>query len=583
MNNNYVKITLLKIKTIVWILFGVVCAVLLLKSFHHDQLIQHKIEKQHERRPIYYDDGLRTEWNFKILKHYDHSKLHKWSKVRTKRELGSQGENGSAFVLSDAQKPLMKQLWDKHNYNLLASQMISVRRSLPDLRFPECHPLVYPEKLPTTSIIIIFHNEDISTLLRTIWSIIDRSPRELLKEIILVDDFSSDKNLTHKIHGNFTHLSINIKIIHNARREGLIRSRLIGAKEAKGEVLTFFDSHIECTEGWLQPILSRIASDRSVVAVPVIDRISAYDMSYSPYSASLGINGFRWHLIFTNMSVPQRERIRTNFDRTAPLRTPTHIGCSFAVDREFFFEIGSYDSMMNIWGSENLEMALRVWQCGGSLEILPCSRVGHLFRISNYGFDGDATVIKARNNVRLVEVWMDDFKQLFYAANPKSKGVQPGNLTDRIALKSRFKCKSFRWYLEHVYPESNWLKDYVFFGEVVSVADKTCLDLYKAREKEQLALFGCHHSGANQFFAFEKNGQIITAEELCVGVSDDKISVILVECSQHPTQLWSYEKKNQWIIHIETGLCLKNEMSKAVLANCEKSDKDINWELNSTN
>lgn len=60
------------------------------------------------------------------------------------------------------------------------------------------------------------------------------------------------------------------------------------------------------------------------------------------------------------MTIPERELTRTNFDRTAPRRTPTHIGCAFAVDREFFFEIGTYDDKMDIWGSENLEMALRV-------------------------------------------------------------------------------------------------------------------------------------------------------------------------------------------------------------------------------
>lgn len=38
--------------------------------------------------------------------------------------------------------------------------------------------------------------------------------------------------------------------------------------------MTFFDGHMECTEGWLQPILARIASDRSVVAVPLVDRVS---------------------------------------------------------------------------------------------------------------------------------------------------------------------------------------------------------------------------------------------------------------------------------------------------------------------
>lgn len=59
-------------------------------------------------------------------------------------------------------------------------------------------------------------------------------------------------------------------------------------------------------------------------------------------------------------TIPEREQIRTNYDRTAPVRILTHIGCAFATDREFFFEIGSYDDGMDIWGSENVELAFRV-------------------------------------------------------------------------------------------------------------------------------------------------------------------------------------------------------------------------------
>lgn len=63
--------------------------------------------------------------------------------------------------------------------------------------------------------------------------------------------------------------------------------------------------------------------------------------------------------------------------------------------------------------------------CGGSLKILPCSRVGHLYRVSTYSFDGDAKLIKHRNNVRLVEVWMDEYKKFYYAAKPGMLSLWP--------------------------------------------------------------------------------------------------------------------------------------------------------------
>lgn len=63
---------------------------------------------------------------------------------------------------------------------------------------------------------------------------------------------------------------------------------------------------------------------------------------------------------FFRLSIPQREFNRTNYDRTAPLHTPALIGCAFAVDTKFFFEIGGFDDGMEVWGGENIEIALRV-------------------------------------------------------------------------------------------------------------------------------------------------------------------------------------------------------------------------------
>ena len=57
--------------------------------------------------------------------------------------------------------------------------------------FNRCKYWHYPEDLPSASVILVFHNEGFSTLVRTVHSVINTSPPQYLKEIVMVDDFSS--------------------------------------------------------------------------------------------------------------------------------------------------------------------------------------------------------------------------------------------------------------------------------------------------------------------------------------------------------------------------------------------------------
>ena len=55
-------------------------------------------------------------------------------------------------------------------------------------------------------------------------------------------------------------------------------------------------------------------------------------------------------------------------------------------------------------GAENLEISFKTWMCGGTLEIIPCSHVGHIFRKrSPYKWRSNVNVV-LRNNLRLAEV-----------------------------------------------------------------------------------------------------------------------------------------------------------------------------------
>lgn len=133
-----------------------------------------------------------------------------------------------------------------------------------------CRSYEFPPDLPTTSIVIVFHNEGNSTLLRTLTSIVSRSPNEYIQEIIMVDDASVDRGrfsfilvinysfalvfcfffeeyLKESLEEFVKQLPVPVHILRNTNRLGLMKSRLKGKQKYQNRSdLNFVDLIYRC-------------------------------------------------------------------------------------------------------------------------------------------------------------------------------------------------------------------------------------------------------------------------------------------------------------------------------------------------
>lgn len=492
------------------------------------------------------------------------------------------GEMGKAVHVPKEREQEKKDKFKINQFNLVASEMISVNRSLPDVRMDSCKHKTYPAKLPKTSVVIVFHNEAWSTLLRTVHSIINRSPRHMLEEIILVDDASERDFLGKQLEDYMKKQAVPVHVHRMGKRSGLIRARLTGAAASKGQVITFLDAHCECTEGWLEPLLAEIAKDPSTVVCPIIDVISDETFEFL-VGSDMTYGGFNWKLNFRWYPVPKREMDRRGGDRSLPVRTPTMAGGLFSIDRDYFEKIGTYDPGMDIWGGENLEMSFRIWQCGGTLLIVTCSHVGHVFRKATpYTFPGGTGQIINKNNRRLAEVWMDEYKNFFYIISPGVLKQNYGDVSERRNIRERLQCKSFRWYLENIYPDSQIPSSYKNLGEVKNEQSPVCLDTMGRKENEKCGLFSCHGLGGNQVWAYTNNKEI-RSDDLCLDVSKRSGPVMMVKCHHMKgNQQWDYDDASRMMRHPNTGLCLSKsdtDSQAPAMKDCDPNNSAMKWTL----
>uniref|UniRef100_A0A914MY07 Glycosyltransferase 2-like domain-containing protein n=1 Tax=Meloidogyne incognita TaxID=6306 RepID=A0A914MY07_MELIC len=209
------------------------------------------------------------------------------SPIYKKGDPNQEGEGGKAVKI-DKEKltPEEKKKYDvgfvNNAFNQYASDLISVHRSLPPTADEDCKTEKYPEDLPDSSVVICFHNEAWSVLLRTVHSVIERTPDKLLKDVVLVDDFSDMEHLKKPLEEYMAQFP-KVKIMRLEKREGLIRARLRGATKANGKVITYLDSHCECMEAKKMGVLACVVAFPQIVVLTLFLLVSLLPNIESKY------------------------------------------------------------------------------------------------------------------------------------------------------------------------------------------------------------------------------------------------------------------------------------------------------------
>uniref|UniRef100_A0A673MMZ5 Polypeptide N-acetylgalactosaminyltransferase n=1 Tax=Sinocyclocheilus rhinocerous TaxID=307959 RepID=A0A673MMZ5_9TELE len=429
-------------------------------------------------------------------------------------------------------------MFQYYGYNGYLSDRLSMDRPIPDYRPEGCKNMSYPSNLPQVSIVFIFVNEALSVIVRSIHSAMNRTPRHLLKEIILVDDNSNNDELKEKLQDFVKETNAKqpgfIKMVRHSKQEGLIRSRVSGWRAASAPVVALFDAHVEFNTGWAEPILQRIKEDRTRIISPSFDNIKydTFEIEEYPLSAQ----GFDWELWCRYLNPPKSWWNLNN--SSAPIRSPALIGC-FVVDREYFAEIGLLDEGMEIYGGENVELGVRV---------------------RNY-------IILSRNTfARIAHIERDS-------------GIDIGDIAERKALRKKLQCKTFRWYLVNIYPEMRMYTDTIAYG-VLRNSLKTDLCLDQGPDTDNIPILYLCHGMSPQ------NVYYTSTQQLFVGVLsptiDDDDNKCLVDVNGRPRLIeCSYAVAKRMKLHwrFTQGGSIQNTKSKRCLELMENNDNEFGYQL----
>eukprot|EP00434_Breviolum_minutum_P003151 symbB.v1.2.002773.t2/scaffold141.1/size300911/24 len=313
---------------------------------------------------------------------------------------------------------------------------------------------------PKTISVVLPCAEERDLAFKTVKSVYETTPTEVLHEIVVVDDGSnpplSATHLNDEVRQKYK-----VLIKRHEQTVGLIGAKQTGGDAATGDIIVFFDCHVGPQPNWHVDFLQLIGENYRRMVIPQITGLDIDTWTQIGSGGGMSKCYLTWDGDF-------------KWGGTDDMYMGMLSGGLAGLSRFWWLESGGFDSKMMGWGGENIDQGVRMWVCGGEIVAAPHSQVAHMWRThsaktsAHYKRVGDTLF----NRARAIKAWLQEFSDKLYdypafASRKAASGEHwIGDMSTFENVRKRLNgCRPFAWYLKRfkaVYEDAGLIPPEIF-------------------------------------------------------------------------------------------------------------------------
>jgi GT2 family glycosyltransferase len=195
--------------------------------------------------------------------------------------------------------------------------------------------------------------------------VVDNGSTDGCSDFLCPPDVQPANGRIRTVEGRDDPAGVVVRLARHPRPLGVAGARNAGSRAARGEVVVFADAHVDVPPGWWPPLVEALNRPGVGIVGPGLGVIGSTE----------GARGYGLRIADARLRLEWLTR-----KQDEPYPVPVLGGGCMALRRAALRETGGFDDGMQRWGSEDVELCLRLWLLGYEVWVVPEVEVAHNFR-----------------------------------------------------------------------------------------------------------------------------------------------------------------------------------------------------------